>query len=205
MTETSAIVTLHSGEDYLHRPKSCGPPVPVAEMKIMSVDGEKALPIGESGELWVKGPMVVSRYWNNPEATAQTFVEGWIRTGDIARLDEEGFCYIVDRLKDIIIRGGENIYSSEVENILYEHPSISDAAVIGIPEKKLGEIPVAVVQSLQNSTVTEAELQAWVKSRLASFKVPVSIKVQKERLPRNANGKILKIQLRKMMGNSHES
>ncbi len=112
MTETMATVTGHGGEDYLARPTSAGPPAPVADLKIMDEDGETELAVGEVGELWARGPMVVKGYWNKPEATAATFVDGWVRTGDLARLDDEGFVYIVDRAKDMIIRGGENIYSS---------------------------------------------------------------------------------------------
>jgi long-chain acyl-CoA synthetase len=140
----------------------------------------------------------VKGYWNKPEATAATFIDGWVRTGDLARLDEEGFCYIVDRAKDMIIRGGENIYSSEVENVLYEHPAVTDAALIGIPHRTLGEEPAAVVHLAPGMTATEAELQAWVRERLAAFKVPVAIRFTAEVLPRNANGKILKKDLKGM-------
>ncbi|AKM07884.1 class I adenylate-forming enzyme family protein [Pelagerythrobacter marensis] len=192
MTETMATVTGHSSEDYLNRPDSCGPPVAVADLKIMSEDGERELPAGEVGELWARGPMVVKGYWNNPEATAATFIDGWVRTGDLARLDEEGFCYIVDRAKDMIIRGGENIYSSEVENVLYDHPAVTDAALIGLPHLQLGEEPAAVVHLAPGSTASEEELQAWVAARLAKFKVPVRIVFVEDTLPRNANGKILK-------------
>ncbi|GAA4776761.1 class I adenylate-forming enzyme family protein [Stakelama sediminis] len=196
MTETMATVTQHSGEDYLNRPESCGPPVPVADLKIMDMDGVHELPLGEVGELWAKGPMIVKGYWNKPEATAETFVEGWVRTGDLARLDDEGFCYIVDRAKDIVIRGGENIYSSEVENVLYAHPAVTDAAVIGIPHHQLGEEPAAVVHLAPGMAASEGELQDWVKERLAAFKVPVAIRFIDTVLPRNANGKILKRELK---------
>ena len=145
MTETSALATSHSAEDYAHRPDSCGPPVPVTDLKVMSSDGGTELPPGEVGELWARGPQVVRGYWNKPEETARTFVDGWVRTGDLARLDEEGFLYIVDRAKDMLIRGGENIYCVEVENALYEHPAVVDAAVVGIPHRILGEEPAAVV------------------------------------------------------------
>ncbi|MBM0170184.1 class I adenylate-forming enzyme family protein [Altererythrobacter sp. C41] len=192
MTETMATVTGHSSEDYLNRPDSCGPPVAVADLKIMNEDGTQELPRGEVGELWARGPMVVKGYWNNPEATAATFVDGWVRTGDLARLDEEGFCYIVDRAKDMIIRGGENIYSSEVENVLYDHPAVTDAALIGLPHPQLGEEPAAVVHLAPGSTASEEELQRWVADRLAKFKVPVRVVFTEETLPRNANGKILK-------------
>lgn len=192
MTETMATVTGHSSEDYLNRPDSCGPPVAVADLKIMSEDGTKEMPTGEVGELWARGPMVVKGYWNNPEATAATFVDGWVKTGDLARLDEEGFCYIVDRAKDMIIRGGENIYSSEVENVLYDHPAVTDAALIGLPHPQLGEEPAAVVHLAPGTSASEEELKAWVADRLAKFKVPVRIVFTEDTLPRNANGKILK-------------
>jgi len=192
MTETMATVTGHSSEDYLNRPDSCGPPVAVADLKIMSEDGTRELGVGEIGELWARGPMVVKGYWRNPEATAETFIDGWVRTGDLARLDEEGFCYIADRAKDMIIRGGENIYSSEVENALYDHPAVTDAALIGLPHQQLGEEPAAVVHLAPGSHADEAELQQWVAERLAKFKVPVRIAFCAETLPRNANGKILK-------------
>ncbi|MEE4349775.1 MAG: class I adenylate-forming enzyme family protein [Pacificimonas sp.] len=198
MTETCATVTTHGAEDYLNRPTSCGPPVAVADLKIMDVDGREELPPGEIGELYARGPMVVEGYWNKPEATAETFVDGWVRTGDLAKLDEEGFCFIVDRAKDIVIRGGENIYSLEVEDALYEHPAVTDAAVVGIPHRSLGEEPAAVVHLAAGRTATEDELRAWVRERLAAFKVPVRILFTPETLPRNANGKILKKDLKAM-------
>lgn len=195
MTETMATVTSHSGEDYLNRPESCGPPVPVSDLKITD-EGGSELPAGEVGELWARGPQIVTGYWDRPQATAETFVDGWVRTGDLARLDEEGFCYIVDRAKDMVIRGGENIYSSEVENVLYNHPAVTDAAVIGIPHRTLGEEPAAVVHIAPGNSATEQELQDWVAARLARFKVPTKIVFLDETLPRNANGKILKRDLK---------
>jgi acyl-CoA synthetase (AMP-forming)/AMP-acid ligase II len=198
MTETMATVTSHTSEDYLNRPDSCGPPVPVSDLRIMSEDGKTELPVGEVGELWARGPQIVKGYWKRPEATAETFVDGWVRTGDLAKLDEEGFCFIVDRAKDMIIRGGENIYSSEVENILYEHPAVTDAALVGIAHPTLGEEPAAVVHLAPGMTATEDELRAWVGERLAKFKVPVRIIFTTGTLPRNANGKILKRELREL-------
>jgi long-chain acyl-CoA synthetase len=198
MTETSATATTHGAEDYEHRPDSCGPAVPVTDLKIMTVDGDHELPIGDVGELWCKGPQVVKGYWNKPEATAQTFVDGWVKTGDLARLDEEGFCFIIDRAKDMLIRGGENIYCIEVENVLYDHPAVMDAALVGIPHKTLGEEPGAVVTLKPGASATEAELRAFVAERLAAFKVPVKIIFWPETLPRNPNGKILKAELRKL-------
>ena len=197
MTETMATVTSHIGEDYLNRPESCGPPVPVSELRIVGEDG-RTLPAGQVGELWAKGPQIVKGYWNRPEATAETFVEGWVKTGDLARLDEEGFCTIVDRAKDIIIRGGENIYSSEVENVLYDHPAVTDAALVGVPHRTLGEEPAAVVHLAPGMSASEEELKAWVRERLAIFKTPVRILFSPETLPRNANGKIMKKELKRL-------
>jgi long-chain acyl-CoA synthetase len=198
MTETTATVTSHVGEDYLNRPDSAGPPVPIADLRIMSLDGARELAVGEVGELWAKGPQIVSGYWNKPEATAATFVDGWVRTGDLARLDEEGFLYIVDRAKDMVIRGGENIYSIEVENVLFDHPAVMDAALIGLPHRTLGEEPAAVVHLAAGESASEEELKAWVRERLAVFKTPVRIAFLPTPLPRNANGKILKQELKSL-------
>ena len=199
MTETCATVTSNGAEDYVNRPDSCGPAAPVAELKIVDpADGVTELPVGAVGELWAKGPMVVKGYWNKPEATAQTFVDGWVRTGDLARLDEEGFCFIIDRAKDMLIRGGENIYCVEVENVLYDHPAVMDAAIVGVPHRTLGEEPAAVVTLKPGAEVTEQELRAHVAEHLAAFKVPIAVKFWHETLPRNANGKILKNELKKL-------
>jgi long-chain acyl-CoA synthetase len=197
MTETTAPFTVVFGEDYETRPTTCGYALPVGDMRVVGPNGDDK-PVGEAGELWVRGPMVVKGYWNSPEATEQTFGGGWLRTGDIAKLDDEGFCYIVDRAKDMLIRGGENIYCVEVENALAAHPAVLDAAVVGRPHRELGEEPVAVVTVKAGSGVGEAQLRDFAAARIAAFKVPVKIVVQEEMLPRNANGKILKRELRKM-------
>jgi long-chain acyl-CoA synthetase len=199
MTETTATFTSHLGRDYSARPDSAGPAAPVGEMEIRDpADGATVLPEGSVGELWVKGPQVVKLYWNKPEATAETFVDGWLRTGDLARIDEEGFLFIIDRAKDMLIRGGENIYCVEVENVLYDHPDVMDAAIVGIPHKTLGEEPGAVVHLKPGGTATEDELRAFVRERLAAFKVPVKVAFWPETLPRNANGKIMKAELKKV-------
>jgi long-chain acyl-CoA synthetase len=195
MTETMATVTSNSAEDYLNRPDSAGLPAAVADVKVTDEDGRE-LPPGAIGELWIRGPMTVVGYWNKPEASAETFVDGWVRTGDLGRVDEEGFVYILDRAKDMIIRGGENIYSTEVENVLYAHPAVTDCALIGLPHRTLGEEPAAVVHLCPGCETTEAELQAWVRERLAVFKTPVAIRFVADTLPRNANGKILKRDLK---------
>ena len=198
MTETSATCTSHSAEDYEHRPDSCGPAVAVCDLKVMTPDGARPLGPNEVGELWACGPNIVKGYWNKPEATAQTFVDGWVRTGDLARVDEEGFCFIIDRAKDMLIRGGENIYCIEVENVLYEHPAVMDAALVAVPHKTLGEEPGAVVHLRPGRHTTEDELRAFVAGKLAAFKVPVKVVFWPETLPRNANGKILKTELKKI-------
>jgi long-chain acyl-CoA synthetase len=199
MTETCATVTSNGAEDYVNRPESCGPAAAVAALQIRDpADGKTLLPVGQLGELWSFGPMNCKGYWNKPEATAQTYVDGWVRTGDLARLDEEGFCYIIDRAKDMLIRGGENIYCVEVENALYDHPAIMDAAVVAKPHRILGEEPAAVVTLKPGAEATEEELRAHVAERLAAFKVPVEIRFWHETLPRNPNGKILKTELKKL-------
>ena len=204
MTETTATVTGIAAEDYLNRPTSAGPPVAVADLEIRADDGTTVLPTGEVGELWARGPMIVRGYWNKPDATVATFIDGWVRTGDLARLDEEGFLYVVDRAKDMVIRGGENIYSSEVENVLYAHPAVTDCALIGLPHRTLGEEPAAVVHLAPGASATEDELREWVRARLAAFKVPVAIRFVAETLPRNANGKILKRELGALFGEGAE-
>lgn len=195
MTETCATATLNIGEDYVNRPSSAGAPPGAVEIKICNAEGQPLAP-GEIGELWCKGPSNCILYWNRPDATAETFRDGWVVTGDIARIDDEGFLYLVDRAKDMLIRGGENIYCIEVENALYDHPAVMDAAVVGIPHKVLGEEVGAVVQLKPGQSATEAELRAHVASQLAGFKVPVEIQFLIDPLPRNANGKIMKADLR---------
>lgn len=198
MTETMATVTSHAAEDYLNRPDSCGPPVPVSDIRIVAEDGRSEVPSGNVGELWARGPQIVRGYWNRPQESAATFVDGWVRTGDLAKVDDEGFCYIVDRAKDMVIRGGENIYAAEVENVLYAHPAVIDAALVGLPHTILGEEPAAVVHLTANSDISGDELIAWARERLGPFKAPARIIVVAETLPRNANGKILKKDLRQL-------
>ena len=195
MTETTSTFTSNSAEDYRNRPESAGPCIPVCDMKIVDSDGAE-LPPDRTGELWVRGLNVVRGYWNKPEATAAAFGGEWLKTGDLAKLDEEGFLYIVDRKKDMLIRGGENIYCIEVEEVLYRHPAVVDAAVIGLPHRTLGEEPAAVVAVKPGMFVTQDELRAFVGEHLAAFKVPIRVVISDEPLPRNAPGKIMKAQLR---------
>jgi len=195
MTETSATCATHSAEDFLHRPASCGPVLPVGRLKVMQ-SGVEAPP-GVVGELWAFGPNIVKGYWNRLEATAETFDRGWVKTGDLASLDAEGFCTILDRSHDMVIRGGENIYCIEVENILAEHPAVADVALVGLPHPVLGEVPAALVQARPGAEVTAMMLQDFVRARLAAFKVPVQVVILRQALPRNAGGKLVKSDLRK--------
>jgi long-chain acyl-CoA synthetase len=204
MTETSAPFTHIGGEDYENRPESSGPAFPVCDMKIVGENGETLSP-NAVGELWAKGPNVVKGYWNNPAASAETFVDGWLKTGDIAKIDEEGFCYIVDRKKDMLLRGGENIYCIEVEDVLYQHPAVMDAAIVGIANRILGEEPGAVVTLKPDTEASEEELRAFVAERLAAFKVPVRVVFWTGMLPRNPSGKILKSELKKVFEKTQES
>ena len=194
LTETSAACTTHSAEDYLHRPHSCGPVLPVGRLKILR-DGVEAAP-GLVGEVWAYGPNIVKGYWNRPAATAETFVDGWLKTGDLASRDAEGFLTMAGRAHDMVIRGGENIYCIEVENILTQHPAVLDAAIVGLPHPVLGEVPGAVVQV--RGAVNEDDLRAFAAERLAAFKVPVRVVISNLPLPRNDGGKLAKAQLRKV-------
>jgi len=197
MTETSGTFTHHGGEDYLNRPDSAGPALPVADMRIVDDDGHD-LPAGTVGELWVRGPNVAVGYWNKPEQTEATFGGGWLRTGDLAYLDDEGFLFVVDRKKDMLLRGGENIYCAEVEAVLYRHPAIMDAGVVGKPHPTLGEEPVAVVCFKPGHSATQDEIRDFVRQQLAAFKVPVRVCVSELPLPRNAAGKLMKPALRQL-------
>lgn len=199
LTETSALTTVCVAEDYLAKPKSAGTAAPVCEIKIMTEDG-KRLPAGEIGEIWIKGPQVIKGYWNNPEATAKAFTDGWLHTGDLGYLDEEDFLFVVDRAKDMLLRGGENIYCIEVENALYDHPAVIDAAVVGMPHPILGKEVGALVQIRPGIMVTEKQLQDHVSALIAAYKVPIRIDQHPEPLPRNANGKIMKPAVKAIMG-----
>jgi long-chain acyl-CoA synthetase len=174
--------------------------VPTVEVQIVDALG-KALPQGETGEVCIRGPILMKGYWNKPEATAEAIDEdGWLHTGDIGHLDEDGYLAITDRKKDMIIRGGENIYCVEIENRLVEHPAIADAAVIGVPHPELGEEVKAVVQVAPQAPGGEAlaadDVRRWVAAELADFKVPAHVEVRTAPLPRNASGKLLKNVLR---------
>ncbi len=195
LTETSAIAAMNVGDDYVRKPDSVGPPVPVCEVRIVGSDGVDQ-GINTPGELWIKGPNVIPGYWNNEAATAASFSDGWLHSGDMAFVDEEGYLHIVDRTKDMLIRGGENVYSSEVEGAIYELPSVADVAVVGIPDLVLGEEVCAIIQPRPGHSISEQEVRDHVASRLAHFKVPKYVYFREDSLPRNAAGKLLKRQLK---------
>jgi long-chain acyl-CoA synthetase len=195
LTETSSVATALVGEDALARPNSVGRPMPVVDLAIGSLDGTHLGP-GETGEVLIRGPVLMAGYWNNPEATAAAIRDGWLHTGDVGHLDEDGYLFITDRAKDMIIRGGENVYCVEVENRLVEHPAIADAAVIGVEHAELGEQVMAVIEEAPGQRISDAELQAWVGESLAAFKVPELVRRWDGKLPRNASGKLLKPALR---------
>ena len=195
LTESSSAATIISGKDAQAKPTSVGPPVPVVDLKIVDPDGNE-VPTGQTGEVLLKGPIIMPGYWGKPEATAETVRDGWLHTGDVGHVDEDGYLYITDRAKDMIIRGGENIYCVEIENRLVEHPKVADAAIIGVPHPELGEEVKAVVQVEPGETLTEDEVRQWVAETLAQFKVPTYVELSDDKLPRNASGKLLKNVLR---------
>ena len=202
MTEQSGVVTALGAEDHgdptvAHRLVSAGKPITGVEVEIRDPATEERVPTGEPGEVWVRSEQIMKGYWGKPEATAATITsDGWLRSGDCGTLDADGYLYITDRIKDMIISGGENVYPAEIERVLVEHPCIQDVAVIGVPDERWGEVPKAVVVAMPGATIDTAELLAYCRERLASFKCPKSVDVLAE-LPRNPTGKVLKKDLRK--------
>jgi acyl-CoA synthetase (AMP-forming)/AMP-acid ligase II len=197
LTETHGIVTANSAKLYTDKPASCGRVVPTLEARLEDEAGNVLEP-GPNvlGELCVRGAIVIKGYLNRPESTDEGIRDGWFRTGDIARIDEDGFVFIVDRAKDMVIRGGENIYCSEVESAIYQHPAVAEAAVFGLPDDRLGEIVAAAVVLRAGEALTEEDLADFLSERLAKFKIPVTVWFRSEQLPRNANGKFMKRELR---------
>jgi fatty-acyl-CoA synthase len=194
LTETVSGDTFLAKDKMLHKIGSVGKPVPHLQIRITDDNGKEMVP-GQLGEISLKGPKIFKGYWNNPEATAKAIVDGWFRTGDIGMLDQEGFLYIMDRKKDIIISGGENIASPEVERVIYEIPGVLEAAVIGIPHPKWLEVPKAYVVLKPGHTLTAQEIESYCQKKLAKFKVPKEIEFI-DQLPRNPSGKVLKRELR---------
>jgi acyl-CoA synthetase (AMP-forming)/AMP-acid ligase II len=192
LTETSSVSTYLPHEYARERPETVGFAAPVVDLDLFEPDPKSGV-----GELLVRGPNVVKGYWNKPEATRNTFVDGWLHTGDMARIDEQGFVQIVDRKKDMICRGGENVYCVEVENALAAHPAVFEVAVLGVPDPMMGEKVGAVVVPRPGQRIDAEDLLAFTRERLADFKVPQYLVIRDTPIPRNPGGKMLKPSLRK--------
>jgi long-chain acyl-CoA synthetase len=200
LTETHGIVTANSARYFLAKPASCGPIVPTLDAKLVDDTGRDLAPGPEVvGELCVRGPVVIKGYLNRPEATADAIRDGWFNTGDIARIDDDGFLYIVDRAKDMVLRGGENVYCAEVETAIYQHDDVAEVAVFGIPDERLGEEVAAAVVVRPGSALDEDTLKAFLAERIARHKIPAKVWFLDEQLPRNANGKFVKRELRRQL------
>ncbi|MGH6956726.1 MAG: class I adenylate-forming enzyme family protein, partial [Caulobacteraceae bacterium] len=199
MTETCGIITAVAGDFFVDRPSSVGPAMPTFETRCVDDDGRDVAK-GELGELWVRGASVIKGYLNRPEATAESITEGWLHTGDVARLDEDGFIYIVDRKKDMVLRGGENVYCSEVEAAMHHHPAIAECCVFGVPDARLGEEVAAAVVLHPGERLDAEALRAHCAKRIARHKIPRHLWFLDEPLPRNASGKFLRRELREKLG-----
>lgn len=198
MTEVSGIITYIAGDIFLERPSSAGPLVPTLEGRCVDPDGNP-LAQGEVGEVCVRGTAVIAGYLNRPEATAETIVDGWLHTGDIGYFDEDGFIYLVDRAKDMILRGGENVYGAEVENAIFDHPAVLECVAFAVPDDRLGEEVGAAIHLKPGAMLDSAGLREHLASRLAAFKIPRYVWFLAEPLPRNANGKFLKRELKEIL------
>jgi len=198
MTETSPGVMFLAASDCERKVGSAGKPVLHNELRIVDPEGNDVEP-GVVGELWVRGPNITPGYWNKPDETAQAFTDRWLHTGDAARIDEEGFYYIVDRWKDMYISGGENVYPAEIEEVLYQIPGVAEAAIIGVEDEKWGEVGRAVVVLSEGAELSEADIIAHCEGKIARYKLPKSA-VFTDILPRNATGKVLKHELRNTFG-----
>lgn len=197
MTETHGIITANAGRWFVNKPASCGPAVPTLETKLVDEDGNDIAAHPDAiGVLCVRGAVVIKGYLNRPEATADAIRDGWLNTGDIARIDEDGFIFLVDRAKDMVLRGGENVYCSEVESAIYHHDAIAEAAVFGVPDDRLGEDVAAVIVLKPGHALTDDELREFLSASLAKYKIPAQIWFRIDPIPRNANGKFLKRELR---------
>jgi fatty-acyl-CoA synthase len=194
MTETSPAGTMLDAADAIRKVGSAGKAMMHTAIRIADESG-KDVPAGGIGELLIKGPNITPGYWNKPEATASAFTDGWLHTGDAARVDDEGFVYIVDRWKDMYISGGENVYPAEVENVLFQLPQVADAAIIGVPNERWGEVGMAVIVRKAEQSLEESEVIRHCLGKLAKFKVPQAVAFV-DVLPRNATGKVLKRELR---------
>ena len=199
MTETCGIITSIGADYFVDKPASCGPAMPAYETKVVDPETGEERATGEAGELWVRGGHVIRGYLNRPDATAETIVDGWLRTGDMAREDEDGFLYIVDRIKDMVLRGGENIYCAEVESAIFDHPAVAECTVFGVEDDRLGEEVGAAIYLSPGQTANANEIRDHLLNQLAKFKIPRYIWFTDTALPRNASGKFLKRELRETL------
>ena len=195
MTETNAYGPQNQAEDYLRKPTSTGWVVPSMELRVTGAD-DLPLPQGEVGEIWFRGANLIRGYWNRAEATAETIIDGWLRSGDIGRIDEEGFVYVQDRAKDMVLRAGENVYCAEVEAAIYEHPAVHEAAVFGLPHERLGEEVGVAILPKRGHHIDGEMLREFLSGQIAPFKIPSRVEIAQAPLPRNASGKILKREIR---------
>lgn len=198
MTETCGIITAVSADFFVDKPESCGPAMPSFEVKCVDDDGN-AVPAGQVGELWVKGAPVIKGYINRPEATAESITDGWLHTGDVARIDEDGFIFIVDRKKDMVLRGGENVYCAEVEAGIFRHPAVAEVCVFGVPDARLGEEVGAAVLLRDGEALEAGALREHLAGLMAKHKIPRYVWFLSEAIPRNASGKFLKRQMRETL------
>ena len=198
MTETCGIITAVSADFFVDKPTSVGPAMPTFEVQCVDDYGQP-VPLGDVGELWVRGSPVIKGYINRPEATAESITDGWLHTGDVARIDEDGFIYIVDRKKDMVLRGGENVYCAEVEACVHHHPAVAECCVFGVPDARLGEEVAAAIVLRPGHTLTAEALRAHCANHLSRHKIPRYIWFLKDSIPRNANGKFLKRELRETL------
>ena len=206
-TETAPLATTMRHEELLldtPRARSCGQPAVGVEVAVVRADGSRA-PSGTVGEVVVRGDNVMAGYWNKPEQTAAALADGWYHTGDLGYLDEHSYLFLVDRAKDMIVTGAENVYSTEVEDVLYRHPAVLEAAVFGIPDDKWGEAVHAVVVPRDGIEVTDADLIAHCREAIAAYKVPKRIELQTDPLPKSGAGKILKRELRAPYWSGHDT
>ncbi|MDO8378884.1 class I adenylate-forming enzyme family protein [Phenylobacterium sp.] len=198
MTETCGIITSVAADFFVDKPDSCGPAMPTFEARCVDDDGQ-TVPPGHVGELWVKGAPVIKGYLNRPDATAESITNGWLHTGDVARIDEDGFIFIVDRKKDMVLRGGENVYCAEVEATCYRHPAVAEVCVFGVPDERLGEEVGAAVLLRPGHSLTADELRTHCMTLMAKHKAPRYVWFLDEAIPRNASGKFLKRALRESL------
>ncbi|WP_082918104.1 class I adenylate-forming enzyme family protein [Oceanobacillus sp. Castelsardo] len=200
LTETTSPAVIMPDKHQLSQISAVGPPTPVTDFKIVDPETRVELESEKVGELLFKGPMVIHNYWENDEATQKTITEGWLSTGDLAKVDDQGFITIMDRIKDMINRGGEKVFSVEVEDVLYSNPKVMEVAIVGVTDKKYGEVVKACIVPREGESLTEEEVKGWVRERLAKFKVPTYVEFM-DLLPRNPNGKVVKTQLKYIPSN----